>query len=387
MAKAKNKKSAVKNKTKILIALTKCPPWLILVLVLVTFLSFALFELDKNEKSNVSSQTAFESIELPKIAKAAQSNHLPVLYANRNQDDLQASMVNAIADAKSSVLLIVYGLTDPMVIDALKKKAEEGKPVTVICDAKANPQAPRKLGNKITTYRRSGKGLMHQKILVVDSTHVWVGSANMTTESLKLHGNLVAAVANPALAELVNTKAQNMMGEKKCAPLLKQEYIQGNQKIEFWFLPDNKNASDRIIQLIDSAKKSIKIAMFTWTRKDFAKAVVTAARRGVKVSVVMDRYAGKGAGIEIAGFLCRCQVPIAFSSGQGLLHYKMMIIDDKILVNGSANWTKAAFTQNDDCIMILQDLTKEQANMLDRLWKRIQTESKIVEHDPFEEAV
>lgn len=360
-----------------------------LILVLVTFMTFAFFEMEKQEKSNSTiqtAQTAYEPVELPKIAKAAQSNQHAVLYANRNQDDLQASIVNAIADAKKSVLLIVYGLTDPQVIDALKKKAEEGKEVTVICDAKANPQAPRKLGNKVTTFRRSGKGLMHQKILVVDNQHVWVGSANMTTESLKLHGNLVAAVANPAFAQLVQSKAQNMMCEKKCAPLLKQEYTQGNQKMEFWFLPDNKNASERIIQLIDSAKKSIKIAMFTWTRKDFAKAVVTAARRGVKVSVVMDRYAGKGAGVEIAGFLSRCQVPVAFSTGQGLLHYKMMIIDDNILVNGSANWTKAAFTQNDDCIMILQDLSKEQANMLDRLWKRIQAESKVVEQDPFEEA-
>lgn len=364
----------------------KLPPWAILCLGLLLFILVAVFEADKIEQTYFTAKKSRESYELSPSTVIAKSDLNPVLYANRNQDDLQGSMVEAIGKAKSSVLLIVYGLTDPKIIDALRKKAEKGVSVTVICDAKANPQAPRKLGEKVTTYRRSGKGLMHQKILVVDNQQVWIGSANMTTESLKLHGNLMTSVSSQALAKMVDLKAQQMMSEKRSSPLLKQEFSLNNQQMEFWFLPDNKNASERILQLIEGAKKSIKIAMFTWTRKDFAKAVVTAARRGVEVSVVMDRYAGKGAGIEISGFLTRCNVPVAYSTGQGLLHYKMMIIDDSILVNGSANWTKAAFTQNDDCIMILKDLTTEQVNGLDRLWKRILSESKPVEQDPFEEA-
>ena len=36
--------------------------------------------------------------------------------------------------------------------------------------------------------------------------------------------------------------------------------------LELWVLPEDRDASKRIIELIRSAKKTIQVAMFTWTR-------------------------------------------------------------------------------------------------------------------------
>ena len=43
-----------------------------------------------------------------------------------------------------------------------------------------------------------------------------------------------------------------------------------------------------------------------------------------------------------------------------------------ILEIGSANWTKAAFKQNDDCFLIIHDLADEQRQSMQKLWRTIQ---------------
>jgi phosphatidylserine/phosphatidylglycerophosphate/cardiolipin synthase-like enzyme len=103
--------------------------------------------------------------------------------------------------------------------------------------------------------------------------------------------------------------------------------------------------------------------------------VAKAHKRGVRVSVSLDRYAGKGAGAKVADYLKKNGVPVFFYQGPGLLHHKFMEIDDELLVNGSANWTKAAFDKNDDCFAILHNLTTKQQNQLNKLWDMIMADS------------
>src|ERR1700722_20532671 len=112
------------------------------------------------------------------------SDDPPTLYSNQIRDDLEMTLASAIRQAKRSVLLIIYTLTDESIIQALKEKSEEsGIVVKVICDGKVCPFVERKLGSRVHIVKRFGDGLMHQKILVIDAAQVWIGSANMTAES------------------------------------------------------------------------------------------------------------------------------------------------------------------------------------------------------------
>ena len=40
---------------------------------------------------------------------------------------------------------------------------------------------------------------MHRKVLLVDGEEVWLGSANMTRDSLRMHGNLMVGIKDPAV--------------------------------------------------------------------------------------------------------------------------------------------------------------------------------------------
>lgn len=296
-------------------------------------------------------------------------------YSNQANDDLRAVFTSAINKAEKSIILIIYSLTDDAVINELRKKGESGVDVRVICDAKA-PFVAAKLGPKVKLFRRISEGLMHQKILVVDGARTWIGSANLTSESLRMHGNLVNAFHSVGISSAVTEKALRLCKEEETQPITTQTYVVGGQELELWFLPDNARAHQRLIQLIKSAEKTIRVAMFTWTRYDLARSIIEAKERGVDVKVAIDALSSKGASKKIVKLLKSHKIPVYVNASDSLLHHKFLYIDGKVLANGSANWTKAAFTKNDDCFIILRDLNEDQREKMNQLWKTIVAESK-----------
>ncbi|MEM1282905.1 MAG: phospholipase D-like domain-containing protein [Chlamydiota bacterium] len=299
-----------------------------------------------------------------------------LLFSNQSRDDLTKVYLQSIDSAKHSILLLIYNLSDPSITHALRQKAEEGLNVTVICDGKASSKAKKYLGSHVKVYQRHDKGLMHLKILVVDEDLVVLGSANLSKHSLRIHGNLIMAFNSKEMASFVQERSKEVaIGINNFAQSHKEFEI-GTQRVELWFLPNQRQAIDRIINLIDQAKRTIKIAMFTWTRRDFAEAVVRSTLRGLNVEVIIDRDSTKSASKKIARYLYRENVPTYINTTQGLLHHKFVVIDDSICVNGSANWTKAAFTKNNDCFVVLHHLTKQQLSVINSMWKTIQNESR-----------
>lgn len=297
------------------------------------------------------------------------------LFANQTHANLTDLFSKAISDAKESVLLIVYTLTDPIIINSLKSKSLEGVKVRVICDARETPPLNSRLGSKVEVLRRFSPGRMHQKILVVDKRDVLIGSANMTTESLRMHGNLVTTIEDPTLARHILGKAETIGIEGFSEIFEPEQFHIGNQKVEMSFLPDDRLGVERILNLIRSAKKTIRIAMFTWTRRDMAEEVIEASKRGVKAEVIVDSYQGKGCSAKIVKMLKDNGIKIALSRGGPLLHHKFLYIDGTTLVNGSANWTKDAFTKNDDCFIVIHPLNSDQKRQMEALWEVIDSES------------
>ena len=281
----------------------------------------------------------------------------PVLYANQCHDDLEQMYAQAITDANQSILLIIYSLTDTRLIKALNQKAHDGIKVKVIYDAKTSPYGFKKLSSKVEKQPVKVSGLMHQKILVVDHEKIWVGSANMTPQSLKLHDNLVEGLIDQKLADVIHRQL----------PFSKRTI--GEQQVEYWSLPKKgKEGLDRLTQLIDKSKSSIRVAMFTWTHPALTKAILRAHSRGVHVQIVLDRDQSIGVSDKALDMLHKAGVDVRVSTGLGMLHHKFAWIDDEILVNGSANWTRSAFTRNWDCFLVLYPLTPTQKKKLEELW-------------------
>ncbi len=289
------------------------------------------------------------------------SNEPVQLYASACHDDLRKVVLNAIQEASDSIYLVMYSLNEDKVIKALNQKAKEGVDITVVYD----PTTPQDGYEKLIGIKRLPvkiSGLMHKKILIVDQEKVLVGSANFTRGSLRSHDNLIVGATSTELSRVI----QNEEAEKK--------FIVGGQRLEFWSLPrDRKEGLARLIGLIEGAQKTIQVAMYTWTHPGLTEAIVSAHLRGVRVEVILDRGQANGVGQKALNNLVNSGVPVWLSTGRKLLHHKCLVVDSAILVNGSANWTKAAFSRNHDCFFVLQDLSEEQKEKLATLWKRTRT--------------
>lgn len=310
-----------------------------------------------------------ETIYLPK-------DTTPVtFYSNQTGNDLRKTLLAAINEAKESITIFIFSLTDPHIMNALKKQADNGVKINLIQDAVATKDIERRVGPKVSLYKRRTKGLMHDKIVVVDHKLVWFGSVNFTPESFQLHANLFIGIQSKELAAEIEKKGASIFEERryKAPPITIKAK---EQTIEFFFLPDVTQAEQKLLKAIETAKKSVKVAMYTFTNKKLQNALIEAKKRAVDVQVVIDFDSAKHTSAHVFQSLKRAGMNVFVSNRRGLLHHKLVIIDDESLATGSANWTKAAFSTNDDVISFISPLTREQKEFFQALWKVIIFESK-----------
>lgn len=289
----------------------------------------------------------------------------PRLYSNQCQQDLTLTFLEAIRQSTHSLYLVMFGLSDPAILKALENKAKKQIQTTVYYDLNGSPNLYKILETcEIHPIRLPG--LMHQKIFIIDDEMVFLGSANMTTQSLRMHDNLVIGFNNKKIASFLKEKVPYSSGHVSTAI--------GGQDVDLWILPDPKgNALAELRKRLRNATKTIRVALFTLTHPSLLDELIMARRRGVKVTVVVDMHSGLGASAQAVSALKKAKVPVLFSQGTQLLHHKFVYIDEQLLFTGSANWTKAAFTKNSDCLLLLRNLTIDQQSFMNYLWKRIQS--------------
>jgi phosphatidylserine/phosphatidylglycerophosphate/cardiolipin synthase-like enzyme len=241
-------------------------------------------------------------------------------------------------------------LRSAKIIQALNEIAKRGVQVRIVYDATASSGSDKKLISPIQVIPRSLNGLMHLKLLIIDRHHTWLGSANMNRDSLKSHANLMTHLDHEEFAKGVLLKTSQIIDGHFEKPLPVQIFTIADQEIELRFLPDDPTAIARIKELIREAKTSIRVAMYTFTREDLADTLIRAHNRGINVQVVLDLGQANGSSKKIAELLKKNGVFVSLKDTGGMMHHKFLLIDDSILEHGSANWTKAAFKQNDDHI-------------------------------------
>jgi phosphatidylserine/phosphatidylglycerophosphate/cardiolipin synthase-like enzyme len=213
------------------------------------------------------------------------------------------------------------------------------------------------------------KGLLHQKILVIDSQLSFLGSANFTRTSLLMHNNLIISIYNPDLALFLSQNTPFYSAHKK--------FSLPNQSLHIYLLPDSdKQALTHLKKLLLSAKKNITLCMFTLTHPDLVQELVNAKKRNLKVSIYIDKKSALGSSKKTLGFLEQHNIPILTPKGPELFHHKFAIIDHNTLVLGSTNWTKNAFSKNNDCFLILTPLLKDQKKFLKNLTHIIKKQSE-----------
>ncbi len=292
----------------------------------------------------------------------------PKLYYHPSREDLRLTLLSAIQNSKESIFLSIFGLSDSSVLSALQKKIRLKTPTIIYYDAKGSPDVRKVLDGAIL-HPIHQSSIMHHKMLILDHKLIFLGSANFTTASLKMHDNLMIGFYSPKIAQFLEQKTPHSTGHIKTSV--------GGQPVELWLLPDPKgHAFNDLRKKIKSAQKSLKIALFTLTHPILLEEIIAAHKRHVDITVIIDLHSSMGASQKAIETLEKAKVPVLFTKGPQLMHHKFVYIDDDTLMTGSANWTKAAFTKNNDSLFTLYHLTPEQKRLMDRLWKSLKNTAK-----------
>jgi phosphatidylserine/phosphatidylglycerophosphate/cardiolipin synthase-like enzyme len=146
-----------------------------------------------------------------------------------------------------------------------------------------------------------------------------------------------------------------------------------------YFMPkDGKIAQKKVAYLFKTAHESIKIAIYTFTNKEFFKALKSAARRGVKIQIIADYESNKNSlhysVIPQLKKLRNIKIKLVSGKGhgkyRGIMHMKLFIVDDITVGFGSANYTYSAFYKNYELLYINDDwtFTRRFIKVFDELW-------------------
>jgi len=136
-------------------------------------------------------------------------------------------------------------------------------------------------------------------------------------------------------------------------------------KVKKSFFSPRDNISRVLEGLIDAEQRSIKIAIFTFTDKTIADALIAAYKRGVKVEVVAD---GESSALEYSKIpqLKKAGIPVYLFKPRGdrqwrpLMHNKFIVFGETIfgkslIWTGSFNITRSANERNRENVTILDD--------------------------------
>ncbi len=137
---------------------------------------------------------------------------------------------------------------------------------------------------------------------------------------------------------------------------------------EVYFSPQG-GAEAALEKLLDDARQDIRAALYFFTSRPLAAAILRAHKRGVKIQVIID---GNDESDYSKGYYLRQRgVDVRYARGLpkkarkskkskyrvkkfGLMHHKFMVVDDKMVATGSYNWTASAEKWNRENLLIIK---------------------------------
>lgn len=145
-----------------------------------------------------------------------------------------------------------------------------------------------------------------------------------------------------------------------------EKFVPTQQKV---FFSPGYECRDAIIAQLRKAKKEILICVFTISDDVIAKEIVFAHKRFIDVRVITDddKTEDKGSDIEM---LARNGIKVKIDSTPNHMHHKFALIDNKVALTGSYNWTRSAAKYNHENILLTSDkqIIQGYKNEFEKLW-------------------
>jgi phosphatidylserine/phosphatidylglycerophosphate/cardiolipin synthase-like enzyme len=145
--------------------------------------------------------------------------------------------------------------------------------------------------------------------------------------------------------------------------------------IQVAFSPD-RGATELVVQTIESAKKTVRVAAYSFTSKPIALALLADVKRGVDVKVVVDKSQAT-ARYTAATFLANQGILVRVDYRYAIMHNKFVVVDGETVEEGSFNYTSAAAKKNAENVLVVHGSPKVAARYAAE-WDRLWNESEVL---------
>jgi phosphatidylserine/phosphatidylglycerophosphate/cardiolipin synthase-like enzyme len=267
----------------------------------------------------------------------------------------------AIDHARLSVDVAIYSLNLWSIRDALIHAHQRGVVVRMVMesDNMDNKEVQQIQNAGIPIIGDQREGLMHNKFVVIDHTEVWTGSMNYTISSAYRDNNNLLRIHSTDVAEDYTTEfnemfVDNLFGSDGRAKTLHPNLTIDGTPMEIYFSPDDGVAA-HILSLLQGAQESIYFMAYTFTSDDLGKAIRQRAAAGVTVAGVMDDGQIKSSPATEYDRFMQAGLDVRRDGNAGLMHHKVILIDKKIVITGSYNFTVSAETTNDENVVVIHN--------------------------------
>jgi phosphatidylserine/phosphatidylglycerophosphate/cardiolipin synthase-like enzyme len=138
-----------------------------------------------------------------------------------------------------------------------------------------------------------------------------------------------------------------------------------------FFSPGNE-IKNEIKVLLDQAEKTVDLCIFTITDNELAQKVIACHNRSVKVRIITDDEKTTDNGSEIIK-LANAGIAIKTDQSHYHMHNKFGIIDQRIAITGSFNWTYTATKHNQENLLATSkfEIVKQYHEEFERLWEEL----------------
>ena len=133
-------------------------------------------------------------------------------------------------------------------------------------------------------------------------------------------------------------------------------------------------ATNAIIEALDYARISILEQAYSFTSECIAQALARAHARGVQVQVLLDK-SQRIQKYTVVDLLNRANIPTLIDADHAIAHNKVMVIDNRIVITGSFNFTKAAEERNAENLLVISD--DDLADRYAQNWRAHQAHSQL----------
>lgn len=132
-----------------------------------------------------------------------------------------------------------------------------------------------------------------------------------------------------------------------------------------------ENCRRQLLDLLLAAHDTLDISVFTISDDRLTSAIVATQERGVQVRLITDNDKALDQGSDIY-HLIEQGVNVRMDKTENHMHHKFAIIDKKILVNGSFNWTRSASDYNQENILVTDEPKLVSAYLVEfeNLWQQ-----------------